>query len=184
MRIGYCRISTPEQDLSLQVDALNAAGCKRIFQDVASGAKDDRPELNRLFDILRAGDELVVWRLDRLGRSLRHLINIVESLREQNVGFLSLTENFDTSTNGGRLIFNIFASLADFERELIRERTKAGLESARARGRKGGRPRKLNSNQVRTLKAMYDSRDHSLSEIARTFNISRPTVYKYLEKTA
>ena len=183
MRIGYYRVSTPEQDPQLQIDALERAGCgKRVYGDTASGARDDRPQLNRVFDILRAGDELVVWRLDRLGRSLRHLINTIESLREQGVGFVSLTEGFDTSTNGGRLIFNIFASLADFERELIRERTRAGLESARARGRKGGRPEKLSNNQIKTLKRMYDSRNHSVSEIAKTFDISRPSVYRYLSK--
>lgn len=181
MKIGYARISTADQSLSLQQDALAAAGCERVFSDTASGARQDRPELQRALEQLREDDVLVTWRLDRLGRSLKHLIDIVSDLEEQGVGFVSLQEGFDTTTNGGRLVFHIFGALADFERGLIRERTMAGLQAARARGRQGGRPEKLNSNQVRTLKAMYDSRDHSLSEIARTFNISRPTVYKYLK---
>lgn len=183
MRIGYCRVSTQEQDLSLQVDALNAAGCERLFSDIASGARQDRPELQRALDHLRPGDILITWRLDRLGRSLKHLIEIVSDLEEQQIGFISLQENFDTTTNQGRLFFHIFGALADFERGLIRERTMAGLAAARARGRRGGRPRKLSSNQIRTLNAMYASQNHSLSEIARTFSISRPTVYKYLDKT-
>ena len=180
MRVGYIRVSCEEQCPQLQKDALERAECERIFCDVASGSKAERPQLNLMLEILRAGDELVVWRLDRLGRSIRHLIEIVENLRERGVGFLSLTEGFDTTTKGGRLIFNIFASLADFERELIRERTRAGLASARARGRVGGRPEKLSDHQITTLQGMYLSNNHTIADIARTFNISRPTVYRYV----
>ena len=182
MKLGYARVSTVDQDLSLQIDALTGAGCERVFSDMVSGAKEDRPGLNQALDHLREGDILTVWRLDRLGRSLRHLVEIVSNLEERNIGFASLTECFDTTTNGGRLIFNIFGSLADFERGLIRERTMAGLAAGRARGRVGGRKEKLDQNQVRTLRSMYESKNHSLAEIARTFQISRPTVYRYLSK--
>jgi len=182
MKIGYSRISTAEQDLQLQNDALRAAGCERIFSDVASGAKEERIELAKAVDHLRSGDTFLVWRLDRLGRSLKHLIQTVENLEEKEVGFVSLQEGFDTTTNGGRLVFHIFGALADFERELIIERTKAGLEAARARGRKGGRREKLDDSQVRTLKSMYDSKNHSIAEIGRTFGVSRPTIYRYLNK--
>ncbi len=183
MKIGYARISTTDQSLSMQQDALADAGCEWVYSDVASGAKQDRPELNRAMEQLRQGDILVTWRLDRLGRSLKHLIEIVSDLEEQGIGFVSLQEGFDTTTNGGRLVFHIFGALADFERGLIRERTMAGLASARARGRQGGRPEKLNSSQVRTLVNMYHSKKHSIAEISRTFAVSRPTIYRYLEKT-
>lgn len=182
MKIGYTRVSTQDQAPQLQIDALTAAGCERIFSDIASGARDDRPELTKLFDILRNGDEVIVWRLDRLGRSLKHLIQIVGDLKERGVGFLSLQEGFDTTTNGGRLVFHIFGALADFERELIRERTMAGLEAARARGRRGGRKEILNEQQVRTIRLMYASKEHSIAEIGRTFGVSRPTIYRYLNK--
>lgn len=182
MKIGYTRVSTPEQEAQLQVDALNVASCERIYSDVASGAKQERPEFSRALENLRSGDTLVVWRLDRLGRNLKHLIQTVEDLQEKEVGFISLQEGFDTTTNGGRLVFHIFGALADFERELIRERTKAGLEAARARGRKGGRREKLDAGQVRTLKNMYNSKNHSIAEISRTFGVSRPTIYRYLNK--
>ena len=182
MNIGYTRVSTPEQEPQLQVDALKAAGCERIFSDVASGVKTERIELENAMDHLRTGDTLVVWRLDRLGRNLKHLIQTVEDLQEKEIGFISLTEGFDTTTNGGRLVFHIFGALADFERELIRERTMAGLAAARARGRKGGRREKLDDSQVRTLRSMYDSKNHSIAEIGRTFGVSRPTIYRYLNK--
>lgn len=143
MRIGYARISTPEQKLLLQTDALTKAGCERSFSDVASGAKDDRPGLRAALGYLRPGDILVVWKLDRLGRSLKHLLEAVNALHERGIGFLSLQENIDTTTSGGKLVFHIFGALAEFERDLIRERTQAGLRAAWARGRKGGRPHKL-----------------------------------------
>ncbi len=180
MKIGYARISTADQNLQLQTDALNAAGCERIFSDIASGARDDRLELGMAIDHLRNSDELIVWRLDRLGRSLKHLIQVVSDLQEKGIGFVSLQEGFDTTTSGGRLVFHIFGALADFERQLIRERTMAGLASARARGRNGGRPVKLDNSQIRTLKNMYNSREHSIAEISRTFGVSRPTIYRYL----
>lgn len=182
MEIGYARVSTSDQDHQLQINALTERGCERIFMETASGAKTDRPELAKALDHMRAGDTLYVWRLDRLGRSLKHLIEVVEGLKEKDIGFVSITEGFDTTTNGGRLVFHIFASLADFERNLIGERTKAGLVAARARGRHGGRPEKLNNDQIQTLKSMYDSRLHSIAEIGSTFGISRPSVYRYLEK--
>jgi hypothetical protein len=138
--LGYARVSTGQQELALQRDALAAAGCPRIFSDTASGALDERPELTRVLDHLREGDTLVVWRLDRLGRSLRHLVDTISGLAERGVGFRSLQESIDTTTPGGRLVFHVFAALAEFEGDLIRERTRAGLAAARARGRRGGRP--------------------------------------------
>src|SRR5437764_1930616 len=140
MHIGYARISTGEQTLALQEDALKAAGCERLLTDTASGAKTERPGLAKALEQLRSGDSLVVWRLDRLGRSLRHLIDTLLELDSRGVGFKSLTESIDTTTPGGKLIFHVFGALAEFERDLIRERTNAGLAAARARGRKGGRP--------------------------------------------
>src|SRR6184192_4901132 len=144
--VGYARISTGEQNAALQLDALKAGGCTRIYTDTASGALERRPQLERLLDHLRAGDTLVVWRLDRLGRSLRHLIETVGELAERGVGFRSLRESIDTTTSGGKLLFHIFGALAEFERDLIRERTQAGLAAARARGRKGGRTRAIGLN--------------------------------------
>src|SRR5215203_3025945 len=141
MLIGYARVSTHDQTLDLQLDALKAAGCERLFKDIVSGKSTQRPRLDEALLQLRAGDTLVVWRLDRLGRSLPHLIATITSLESQGIGFKSLTENIDTTTSGGKLIFHIFGGLAEFERNLIRERTLAGLESARARGRKGGKPK-------------------------------------------
>src|SRR5687767_7427728 len=157
MQLGYARVSTDEQTLDLQRDALTAAGCTRLFTDTASGAKAERPGLTEALDHLRAGDTLVVWRLDRLGRSLGHLIETIRGLEQRGIGFKSLTESIDTTTSGGTLIFHIFGALAEFERELIRERTHAGLAAARARGRRGGRPKALGDPQrlalARTLYA-------------------------------
>ena len=140
MKIGYARVSTRDQKLDLQIDALKRAGCERIFQDVASGSKTARPALDELLGQLRAGDVLVIWKLDRMGRSLRHLVDLVGDLVARDIGLLSLNDPIDTTSAQGRLVFNLFASLAEFERELIRERTQAGLTAARARGRAGGRP--------------------------------------------
>lgn len=182
MKIGYARISTPDQDSSLQQDALKKAECEKVYIDIASGAKDNRPELLKALEQLRKGDTLVVWRLDRLGRSLKHLLKTVEELENDGVGFISLTEGFDTTTNGGKLVFHIFGALGEFERNLIVERTNAGLAAARARGRKGGRKEKLTAKQIKTLKSMYDSGKHSVAEIGQTFSISRPTVYSYMKK--
>jgi DNA invertase Pin-like site-specific DNA recombinase len=178
--LGYARISTPDQDLALQLDALDAAGCDRIFPDVASGAKTARPELEKLMDYIREGDTLVAWKLDRLGRSMKHLIDTVGALRERGIQFRSLREGIDTSTPAGKLVFHMFASLAEFERDLIIERTEAGLAAARARGRHGGRPRSLTPRQVRTLLAMHDAGGHTVAAIAETLGTSTATVYREL----
>ena len=176
--IGYARISTAEQDPALQLDALHAAGCARVFSDRASGAVAERPELARALDHLRAGDTLVVWKLDRLGRSLRHLIDTVRSLEDRGIGFCSLHESIDTTTPAGRLIFHVFGALAEFERDLIRERTEAGLAAARARGRRGGRPAVMTVEKASVARQMYASREHTVAAIAATLGVSRATVYR------
>ena len=182
MKIGYARVSTLEQNPELQNDALKKAGCKKIFSDTISGAKADRPGLSQALEYAREGDCLVVWRLDRLGRSLKHLIEVVEGLESRGVGFISLQEGFDTTTSGGKLIFQIFGALAEFERNLIRERTKAGLAAARARGRNGGRRPKLSDQEVEALRKMDNARKHSIVEMCRLFGISKPTFYAYRAK--
>jgi DNA invertase Pin-like site-specific DNA recombinase len=182
MKIGYARVSTHDQNLALQVDALKAAGCERIYDDRVSGSKEDRPGLEKALNALRPGDTLVVWKLDRLGRSIKHLIDVVNSLREQDVAFHSLTEGVDTSTNGGRLIYNIFASLAEFERGLIRERTMAGLEAARARGRKGGRPKRLDARKIAHAKRLLEDPDQTVSEVAELLGVGRATLYRALKE--
>lgn len=180
MKIGYARISTADQNLDLQADALKVAGCEKIFQDVASGAKDERKGLADAVEFARAGDVLTVWKLDRLGRSLKHLIETVNQLHEKGVGFASVQENIDTTTSGGKLVFHVFGALAEFERELIRERTQAGLKAARARGRKGGRKEKLTPKQVEAGRAMVNDVNISISTICETFKISKPTLYRYI----
>ena len=180
MKVGYARVSTNEQDLSLQLDALKEAGCEKTYQDQVSGVKAVRPGLQEALAYLRKGDTLVVWRLDRLGRSLKHLIETVNELEERGIGFQSLQESIDTTTSSGRLIFHIFGALAEFERNLIRERTQAGLEAARARGRKGGRPKSLNAKKTELLYELYDSKKHTVKEICEMMGISRPTLYSYL----
>lgn len=182
MEIGYARVSTIEQDVALQMDALEKAGCERIFQDTISGAKAERPGLQEALDYAREGDTLVVWRLDRLGRSLKHLIETVGDLEERGIGFRSVQESIDTNTSGGRLIFHIFGALAEIERNLIRERTMAGLEAARARGRFGGRPRKLNENQMKLLFRFYDEKKHTVKDICQMIGVSKPTLYAYLAR--
>jgi DNA invertase Pin-like site-specific DNA recombinase len=185
MIAGYARVSTEDQTLALQQDALQAAGCSRIFTDTLSGAKAERPGLTQALDHLREGDTLVVWRLDRLGRSLANLIELMTLLDERKVGFRSLTEQIDTTTSGGKLIFHIFGALAEFERNLIRERTMAGLRAARARGRQGGRPRILESTRkVAMAQALYDDRNNSIRDICRTLGISRATLYRYIKPRA
>ena len=178
--LGYARVSTTEQDPSLQLDALTAAGCIKTFTDKTSGSLDRRPQLDRLLDQLRPGDTVVVWRLDRLGRSLRHLIAISEDLGDRQVALRSLHEAIDTTTANGRLFFKIMGSLAEFERDLISERTKAGLAAARARGRKGGRPPVMTPQKVKVAREMYASQEHTVEEIARTVGVSRKTVYRHL----
>ncbi len=183
MQIGYARISTGDQTLDLQQDALTKAGCDRVFTDTASGAKADRPGLARALELLRPGDALVVWRLDRLGRSLQHLIQTLIELDGRGIGFKSLTESIDTTTPGGRLIFHIFGALAEFERELIRERTNAGLAAARARGRKGGRPRVKafrDPAKLQMAKSLYYDQQTPAHTICQMLGISRPTFYRYL----
>ena len=180
MRIGYARISTQEQNLDLQKDALKRAGCEKIIEDVVSGKAESRSGLDRAKELLRAGDVLVVWRLDRLGRSLKHLIELMTELEKQKIGFQSLQESIGTTTPGGKLVFQIFGALAEFERNLIRERTKAGLDAARARGREGGRPKKLSAQQRALAIDLYHQKKHSIDEICRTMGISKPTLYAYV----
>lgn len=182
MLIGYARVSTGDQTLDLQKDALNAAGCEQFFTDTISGAKADRPGLNQALDYVRSGDTLVVWRLDRLGRSLQHLIETVEALEKRGVGFKSLTEAIDTTTPAGKLVFHIFGSLAEFERSLIRERTNAGLAAARARGRKGGRPKKLSAKQIELAKRMHEDRQADIKTICQTLGVSPTTLYRILKE--
>lgn len=182
MKVGYARVSTHEQNLSLQKDALKQAGCGKIFRDQVSGAKAQRPGLQEAKTYVREGDTLVVWRLDRLGRSLKHLIETVTVLEERGVGFQSLQESIDTTTSGGRLVFHIFGALAEFERNLIRERTRAGLAAARARGRQGGRPMLLDAGKQALLYRLYDERQHTIQEICGVPSISRSTLYTYLHR--
>jgi DNA invertase Pin-like site-specific DNA recombinase len=182
--IGYARVSTADQDLALQIDALETVGCTRIFEDKISGAKSVRKGLDECLSQLQQGDTLVVWRLDRLGRSMQHLVAVVTNLKDRGVSFKSVQDGaIDTSTASGELIFNIFASLAQFERELIRERTNAGLVAARARGKKGGR-RTISQNdpKVKAVRAMHADPDHSIKEICNTLNISKATLYRYLKQ--
>jgi DNA invertase Pin-like site-specific DNA recombinase len=179
--VGYARVSTTEQTLHLQLDSLKQAGCSKIFTDTVSGVKEERKGLDDALSYLRPGDTLVVWRLDRLGRSLKHLIEVVTDLEKRGIGFKSLTENIDTTISGGKLIFHIFGALAEFERNLIRERTKAGLEAARARGKRGGRPKALNGKKLAMLKELYNSKQHSINDICKSLHISRATLYRYIE---
>ena len=183
MKFGYARVSTADQKLSLQLDALQKAGCEQIFQEHISGAKADRPELAKLIATLRPGDEVIVWKLDRLGRSLQHLIDLVAQFDEKGIAFSSLNDHIDTGTPAGKLVFRIFASLAEFERELIRERTMAGLAAARAKGRTGGKPKGLSEEakkQARVAESLHKEK-YPIKEIARQLKLSRTTVYKYLD---
>ena len=180
-KIGYARVSTLQQDEALQRDALHAAGVDRIFVDKVSGKLESRPALDDLLEQARPGDTVVVWRLDRLGRSLKHLIETVGALEARGVAFVSLTEAIDTSTPGGRLIFHVFGALAEFERDLIRERTLAGLAAARARGRVGGRPTVWTPAKLSTAKAMHASGDYDVSSIAKVLGVSRASVYRALQ---
>ena len=183
MNVGYIRVSTQDQTLALQRDALAKINCDRVFDDVASGAKADRPGMAAALAFVRPGDVLVVWRLDRLGRSMRHLVDTVMGLEARGVGFLSLTEKIDTTSSSGRLMFHIFASLAEFERDLIRERVQAGLNAARARGRKGGRQpvKALNTPQkIAVAQRLYDDPTLSVIQVCRTLGVSRATLYKYI----
>ena len=179
-RIGYARVSTDDQHLDLQRDALRQAGCSTIYEEAASGKSAARPELEQCRKALRAGDTLVVWRLDRLGRSLPDLVQIVADLEQRGVHFESLTENIETGSASGKLQFHVFAALAEFERGLIRERTQAGLAAARARGRAGGRKPKLDEKQVREIKALLRDPGIQVADVARRYGVSRTTLYKHV----
>lgn len=181
MLVGYARVSTDDQNLNLQRDALDQAGCKQIFEDQLSGAKAERPGLHQALQYARAGDTIVVWRLDRLSRSLKDLIDMVTLLESKGIGLKSLQEAIDTSSSSGKLIFHIFGALAEFERNLIRERTQAGLQAARARGRKGGRPKALNKDKRALAVKLYDEKKHTVDQICEMMGISKPTLYKYIE---
>src|SRR2546428_10992728 len=184
MLIGYARVSTTDQTLDLQRDALEKIGCSKIFTDTASGAKAERKGLEEAINFLREGDTLVVWRLDRLGRSLKHLIETITKLNNKKIGFKSIQENIDTTTSGGKLIFHIFGALAEFERDIIRERTNPGLQAARARGRLGGRPKAKmldTPKKVTLAQSLYDDKTNTIDEICKTLNISRATLYRYIE---
>jgi DNA invertase Pin-like site-specific DNA recombinase len=182
MRIGYARVSTLEQNLDAQRHALTQAGCQRIVEESASGAATDRPGLDRLMDMLRPGDAVVVWRLDRLGRSLAHLVALAGQIEARGAALVSLSETLDTTSPGGRLVFHVFAALAEFERGLIRERTLAGLAVARARGRLGGRPRRLDATRRAEAVGLYVARSLPVAEICRLFHISKPTLYAYVRE--
>jgi DNA invertase Pin-like site-specific DNA recombinase len=178
--IGYARVSTQDQTPQLQLDALKVAGCERSFVEKASGAQRDRPELQAALGYMRPGDTLVVWKLDRLARSLKQLIETVESLENKRMGFRSLTENIDTTTPGGRLTFHLFAALAEFERSIIKERTMAGLAAARSRGRKGGRPPSLNAKDLAAAKALLTDPGITVEEVAKRLKVSPATLYRHL----
>ncbi len=181
-KIGYARVSTGDQDLDLQIRDLNAAGCKQVFSDRISGTKKERPGLDECLKSIKKGDILVVWRLDRLGRSMQHLVTLVDDLKKKGVGFKSLRDGaIDTTTASGELVFNIFAALSQFERELIRERTIAGLSAARARGKLGGRkPVHPDDPRVRAAKKLHADKTVSISEICSSLKISRATLYRFL----
>ena len=180
MVIGYARVSTEQQGTEAQLPDLRKAGCKRVYEETMGGGTMDRPELEKCLERLEKGDTLVVWRLDRLGRSIRDLLQIVDRLDKSGINFISLKERFDTSTAAGRLVFHFFAALTQFEKELIRERTMAGLSSARSRGRMGGRKRLLTTQQMRVVKTMWDSREHTRHEIAAHFGVSVATIDRIL----
>ncbi len=184
MKIGYVRVSKQEQNEALQIDALKEAGCEKWFVDKISGSKVERKGLSEALAYVRPGDTLVVWKLDRAGRSLPHLIELLKDLQRREIEFLSLTEQIDTATPGGKLIFHLMGALAEFERDLIRERTNAGLASAKARGRIGGRPRKLKTNgKVALARQMFADQSHSIQEICAALGISRATLYRYVKET-
>jgi DNA invertase Pin-like site-specific DNA recombinase len=185
MKIGYARVSTKDQNLSLQTDAFEKEGCKVIYQEKVSGAKTDRQELRKMIDQLREGDIVIIWKLDRLGRSLRDLINIITEIQDKGAGLKSLNDPIDTTSPHGKLTFHLFAALAEFEKDIIRERTKAGLEAARARGRLGGRPRGLTKearDKAMIAETLYKQGNMSVSEICKHLGIARSTLYKYLKQ--
>lgn len=180
MLVGYARVSTSDQDLGLQLDALTKAGCEKIFDDIASGAKDERKGLNAALEFMRAGDTFVVWKLDRLSRSLQQLLELVSRLEKAEIGLNSLKDKIDTTTPGGKLVFHVFGALAQFEAEVIRERTNAGLAAARARGRKGGRPFKLDEKKVAMARQLLKDKTTTVTEVSKALGISRSTLYRYV----
>lgn len=180
--IGYARVSTRDQNPDSQTDALQTAGCTKIFTDHASGKLAKRPSLTEALGYLRDGDTLVVTKLDRLGRSVRNLKEISDELQQRRIGLKAISQGIDTTTPGGRLFFHMLAAIAEFEHDLIVERTQEGLAAARARGRSGGRRPKMSATKITQARAMYDSGDYTVQEIAETFGVSRPTVYRHLER--
>lgn len=182
MLIGYARVSTADQTLALQDDALQQAGCEKVFRDVMSGRTTERPGLSEALEYARSGDVLVVWKLDRLGRSLVHLIQVVQQLQADGIGFRSLQENMDTTTSGGQLVFHIFGALAEFERSSIRERTSAGLMAARARGRVGGRRPRLSMDQIRMAHQLMANPGTTAQQVADALHVSRATLYRALKR--
>ena len=180
MLVGYARVSTHDQNPDLQLDALKAAGCEKVFVEKATGVQRDRPELMAAVEYLRSGDALVVWKLDRLARSMKQLIETVEGLEAKGIGFRSLTEAIDTTTAGGKLVFHIFGALAEFERSIIRERTRAGLDAAKARGRRGGRPSKLTAQDLLAAKAMLTDGSFTVEDVAKRLGVSSATLYRHL----
>lgn len=179
MLIGYARVSTQDQSLNLQLDALTKSGCQEVFEDQVSGSKEKREGLDKLLKFVRRGDTVVVWKLDRLGRSLKHLIELIQLFNDKGVGFKSLQENIDTTTASGKLFLHIFGALAEFEKELIRERTIAGLKSAAERGRKGGRPRVMDEKKIQQAQALHKS-EIPIAEICKTLGVSKGTLYRNL----
>lgn len=180
MLIGYARVSTQDQNPELQLDALKQAGCKKVFTEKASGVQRGRPQLKAALEYMREGDTLVVWKLDRLARSLKQLIETVEDMKDRQKGFRSLTESIDTTTSGGRLVFHIFAALAEFERSIIRARTTAGLAAARARGRTGGRPPALEEQDLQEAKALLTDPAITVEQVARRLGVAPSTLYRHL----
>ena len=180
MLIGYARVSTRDQKPHLQLDALHEAGCERVFEETASGAKRDRAELKAALEFMRGGDSLVVWKLDRLARSTRQLLETVEALEQRGIGLKILTQNMDTTSAGGRLIFTVFSAIAEFEREIIRERTRVGLDAARNRGRKGGRPRALSDKDLKQARALLADPEITVEDVARRLGVGASTLYRYL----
>lgn len=183
MIVGYARVSTDDQNLQMQLDELQKFGCFEIFEEKGSGSKKDRPALEEMLKMLREGDRLVVYKLDRISRSTKHLIELVEHFDKNGIEFISIKDNIDTSTAVGRFFFRTMASIAELERDITSERTKSGLETARARGRKGGRP-STDPKKIKTALKMYDSKQYSISEITKTVGISAPTIYRHIEKRA
>lgn len=181
MKIGYARVSTDDQNLDMQLDALNKAGCERIYQEHASGKNTERKELSKMLDALREGDVIVVYKLDRISRSVQDLESLARRFQEQGIEFVSLSDQIDTSTAMGRFFFHVMSAISELEHDIIVERTKAGLEAARARGKRGGR-KALEKRKIKQMLALYDSKEMSVSEICETVGVSKPTLYKYVHE--